>query len=419
MNLGALLLYVIPGYLGGEGAMRLGAAFACLTCGALIAAVLAIIAFHPVWIEQGPNTQLRRRFIVALVAGTGLFGVILFGLLPRIATLLRQLEPNLSLFFERTTNVTSGLSPASGAVLYGLCLYGAAIAELNRLRLLSFAETFELQCFPLEPDAWLARKLNAALRTGLRGWLFVVVLALAGMMAVCGDYHPPFEGAWMGDLFSRAGPSLVAAMIAFQLVRFARTWTVMHRSFQKQLEQPGMPRFRKKLRPFFLRLLQRPLDPTLGPIIIKHVRDGLASSGADPCGQEAVRLLVLASYGRAHLHNFLTFVTGAGFALILLSTTYPFKLLHSTDVLTWAVVAAIVVVALFVLIAMNRDEVLSRIGGTTPGKVSLDRSFSRTVLIHVGLPLLGLAATRFSTVGLLFGDFVQPLMQLFGGLAGD
>ena len=419
MNLGALLLYVIPGYLGGEGAMRLGAAFACATCGALIAAVLAIIAFHPVWIERGPDTQLRRRFIVALVGGTGLFGVILFGLLPRVAKVLRQLEPNLSLFFERTTNVTSRLSPASGAVLYGLCLYGAAIAELNRLRLLSFAEAFETQCFTLVSDPWLRRKLNAALRTGLRGWLFVVGLALAGMLAVCGDYHPPFEGAWMGDLFSRAGPSLVAAMIAFQLQRFVRTWNAMHRSFQKDLEQPDMPNFRKKLRPFFRRLLQRPLDPTLGPIIIKHVRDGLATSAGDPCGQEAVRLLVLASYGRAHLHNFLTFVTGAGFALILLSTTYPFKLLHSTDVLTWAVASTIVVVALFVLIAMNRDEVLSRIGGTTPGKMSLDRSFSRTVLIHVGLPLLGLAATRFSTVGVLFGDFVQPLMQLFGGLGGD
>jgi len=99
--------------------------------------------------------------------------------------------------------------------------------------------------------------------------------------------------------------------------------------------------------------------------------------------------------------------------LILLSTAYPFKLLHSTDVLTWVTMCAILATALFVLIEMNRDEVLSQIGGTAPGQVSLDRTFNRTVLIHVGLPLLGLAATRFTTVGLLVGDFVKPLLQLF------
>jgi hypothetical protein len=40
-------------------------------------------------------------------------------------------------------------------------------------------------------------------------------------------------------------------------------------------------------------------------------------------------------------------------------------------------------------------------------------------MIHIGLPLLGLAATRFTTVGMLFGDFVKPVMQLFGGIGGD
>jgi hypothetical protein len=73
----------------------------------------------------------------------------------------------------------------------------------------------------------------------------------------------------------------------------------------------------------------------------------------------------------------------------------------------------------FVLVEMNRSEVLSRIAGIKPGRISLDRTFFRMVLLHVGVPLLGLAATRFTTVGALFGDILKPLMQLFGGIGAD
>jgi hypothetical protein len=185
----------------------------------------------------------------------------------------------------------------------------------------------------------------------------------------------------------------------------------MHRVFRSYTERNNIPDFAAIVQPFFLHLLQPPLDPTLGGVIIDQVA---ATRAAAPRPDESpLRLLLFASYGRAHLHNLLTFVTASGLVLILLSTAYPFKLLHSTDILTWVVICVILAVGLFVLIEMNRDEVLSRIGGTAPGKVSLDRTFSRTVLIHVGLPLLGLAATRFTTVGLIVGDFVKPLLQLF------
>ncbi len=418
MNVGALLLYVIPGYMGDEPAMRVGAFFASVTCAALVAVMVAVVTCSPCWHDNGERAALRRRFVATFAIGCVWFSAIIIWILPRVARLLGHLEPDLTLFFERTTNVTSGFSPASGAVLYGLCLLGAAIAELNRLRLIGFASDFEAACFPLVTDPLLKRKLESALRTGLEGLLFVAAMTVAVVVAARGDYHPPFEGRWLGDLFGRAGAAVVASMIALQLIRFARTWAVIRRLFQEELERPDAPRFRKQLRPFFLRLLQRPLDPTLGRTIIAHVR-AAAAPIPDPRAQEAVRVLVLASYGRAHLHNFLTFMTGAGFALILLSTSYPFKMWHSTDILTWAVVASVITVALFVLITMNRDEVLSRISGTAPGRISLDRTFTRTVLIHIGLPLLGLAATRFTTVAVLFGKFVKPLMQLFGGLAGD
>ena len=253
--------------------------------------------------------------------------------------------------------------------------------------------------------------MSKAVATGPLAVIVVGVFTLAGIWAAYGDYHHPFEGPWLGYLFCLLGPYVIAGMILYQLYRFARVWVIMHRLFRAYTERHNIPDFEALIQPFFLHLMQAPLDPTLGRVIIDQV--AATRVPTPPADENPMRLLLFASYGRAHLHNLLTFITVAGFLLILLSTTYPFKLLHSTDVLTWVMACVIFTVALFVLIEMNRDEVLSHIGGTTPGRVSLDRTFTRTVLIHVGLPLLGLAATRFSTVGLLVGDFVKPLLQLF------
>jgi hypothetical protein len=325
----------------------------------------------------------------------------------------------LTLFYNRTANITSGFSSAPGALLYALALFAAALTELGRIRLLSFSERFERSCFPLAtPRTVGSAQLDRMVRTGVRGPAIVLAVALLGVVITYRGYHDPLEGSWLGYLFCLAGPHIIAAMIGFQLFRFLRTWMFMHRTFRQYLGSHNLPAFRKLVRPFFLRALRPPLDPSLTNTLICQCVPIKALGPEDP-HRQAVGLLLLASYCRAHLHNFLTFVTTAGFLLIVMSTCYPFKLLHSADILTWVVVLAIMAVALFVLVEMNRDEILSRIAGTTPGQVSLDRAFFRTILIHVGLPLLGIAATRFTTVGVLFERFIKPLLQLFGGIGTD
>lgn len=422
MNLGALILCGIPMVLGSSWRMGVGGVISALICGGLMTAII-MLALGPVpaWDPPGGATargsphdvhgHVDRTFIAALLAGSVILGQLLLAVMrPWVASLAAH-EPDLTFFYERTTNVTSGLSAATGGMLYALALLAVCIAELNRLRLNAFAGEFRNACFDLWDQDGPGCKLTAAVTTGPLAVAVVVIFTAAGIACAYGDYHHPFEGAWLGYLFSLLGPFVIGGMILFQLYRFARVWVIMHRVFRGFTERRDVPDFKEIFAPHFLRLLQPPLDPTLGRVLIDQVTtDRNVAKRAD---EAPLRLLLFASYGRAHLHNLLTFVSISGLLLILLSTIYPFKLLHGVDILTWVIVGLILAVALFVLIEMNRDEVLSVIGGTTPGRVSLDRTFTRTVLIHVGLPLLGLAATRFTTVGLLVGDFVKPLLQLF------
>jgi len=422
MNLGALILCGIPTILGASWRMGVGGVISALICGALMTAII-MLALGPVpaWdppADSAPRGgahdfrgHVDRTFIAALLAGSVILGQLLLAVMrPWVASLAAH-EPDLTFFYERTTNVTSGLSAATGGMLYALALLAACIAELNRLRLNAFAEEFRNACFDLWDQDGPGCKLTAAVTTGPLAVGVVVVFTAAGIATAYGDYHHPFEGAWLGYLFCLLGPFVIGGMILFQLYRFARVWVIMHRVFRGFTERSDVPDFKEIFAPHFLRLLQPPLDPTLGRVLIDQVASD--RNIAKRANEAPLRLLLFASYGRAHLHNLLTFVSVSGLLLILLSTIYPFKLLHGVDVLTWVIVGLILAVALFVLIEMNRDEILSVIGGTTPGRVSLDRTFTRTVLIHVGLPLLGLAATRFTTVGVLVGDFVKPLLQLF------
>ena len=422
MNLGALLLYGIPMILGTSWRMGIGGTVSALVCGALMTAMI-MLALGPVpaWEPPDPDAagggmhdvrgRVDRTFLAALFAGSVILGPLLLLVLRPWLLGLAAHEPDLTFFYERTTNITSGLSAATGGMLYALALLAACIAELNRLRLNAFAEEFRSACFDLWDKDGPACKLDAAVTTGPLTVAVVLIFTAVGIATAYGDYHHPFEGAWLGYLFCLLGPFVIGGMIVAQLHRFARVWVIMHRVFRGFTERRAVPDFKEIFAPHFLHLLQPPLDPTLGHVLIDQVAAERRAGKRDD--EAPLRLLLFASYGRAHLHNLLTFVSVSGLLLILLSTTYPFKLLHGVDILTWVMAGLILIVALFVLIEMNRDEVLSVIGGTTPGRVSLDRSFTRTVLIHVGLPLLGLAATRFTTVGVLVGDFVKPLLQLF------
>jgi hypothetical protein len=68
-----------------------------------------------------------------------------------------------------------------------------------------------------------------------------------------------------------------------------------------------------------------------------------------------------------------------------------------------------------VFMQMDRNGVLSAIGGTDAGRVTLDRTFYSNLLTYGGIPVLGVVLTQFPAVGHVFGNWLGPLLRVVGG----
>lgn len=99
-----------------------------------------------------------------------------------------------------------------------------------------------------------------------------------------------------------------------------------------------------------------------------------------------------------HLRNALLNVT-IGFVLLLLALiSYPFQPQRYLVLLSTMLLVVTGPTTMYVLAQMNRDEVLSRIAKSPPGKLTWDRAFISQVVIYGALPLLSLIATQFPEV---------------------
>jgi hypothetical protein len=67
---------------------------------------------------------------------------------------------------------------------------------------------------------------------------------------------------------------------------------------------------------------------------------------------------------------------------------------------------------MWVLIQMQRDPILSRLSGTTAGKLNWNE-FIFQVLTYGVLPTVSLLATLFPTLGSGFLSWLEPVMRVF------
>jgi hypothetical protein len=196
INVGALILCDIPARLGTSWKMGVGAAISAVICGSLATAI-GMLALGPVpaWSIDGDTdgtsdgggggrARVDSTFLLALLLGGVVLGALLLaGLRPWLAGLQRH-EPDLTFFYERTTNITSGLSAATGAMLFAMALLAACIGELNRVRLNAFAVRFQQTCFGLWDDR--ACKMTAAVKTGPLAIVVIGLFTAVGILTASG-----------------------------------------------------------------------------------------------------------------------------------------------------------------------------------------------------------------------------------------
>jgi hypothetical protein len=127
----------------------------------------------------------------------------------------------------------------------------------------------------------------------------------------------------------------------------------------------------------------------------------------------ASRMAFFISYVKAHLYNYLGFITVCLIAVMLAGSGYPFQGNRLLFLVLWGAMLSIIAGVMLVLLQMSRDEILSRITRTEPGKVTWDRGLISGALVHAALPLLGIIAVRFPQVGGRLFAWADPLVKMF------
>jgi hypothetical protein len=96
-----------------------------------------------------------------------------------------------------------------------------------------------------------------------------------------------------------------------------------------------------------------------------------------------------------HFRNLMTATTIAILLTLLALSSYPFSMRDALLTMAWITVLSAVSGMFYVFFTMNRDQVLSMLAGTTPGKLTWNATFVAQLMIYGLLPLLGLLGVQF------------------------
>lgn len=103
----------------------------------------------------------------------------------------------------------------------------------------------------------------------------------------------------------------------------------------------------------------------------------------------------------------------SGLPVVLAAATYGFQPKRFTMLVLWGTLGLASAVALAVFVQMDRDATLSAIAGTPAGQITYDWSFLSNALTYGIVPLLGLAASQFPSIGRLFSSLLDPLARIW------
>ncbi len=125
----------------------------------------------------------------------------------------------------------------------------------------------------------------------------------------------------------------------------------------------------------------------------------------------AMRLSSYTHYVFLQMRNLLITVVLQFLLIVAAISSYPFEPRHPVMALIWVVAVACITLVAWAFIGMNRDRILSYIGKTTPGEVTMSFEFLSSMTIYVIVPLLTLLATQFPGFGDLVFSVFTPAMK--------
>lgn len=129
-----------------------------------------------------------------------------------------------------------------------------------------------------------------------------------------------------------------------------------------------------------------------------------AEPGLSATWQENAELLVslqlthLIRQVFAQIQNMLTFLVGMTLLLLWALNSYPFQPQRLLMLFSYVLVIWMIATTLVIFVKFNRDDVLSRLAGSTPNQFTWDRSMVLALVTYVVIPAVSLLAVQFPEV---------------------
>jgi len=132
----------------------------------------------------------------------------------------------------------------------------------------------------------------------------------------------------------------------------------------------------------------------------------------------AVQVVDYVEWVVAQLRTLAVFLFVAMVLTTMLLSSYPYERQSVVKLVFFVVLVAGVGTLLRVSVEMNRDEVLSRVAKTEPGKLTWDRHFLINALVFGVVPVATLVSSEFPAVREFLFAWIYPITRLVGGGGG-
>lgn len=117
----------------------------------------------------------------------------------------------------------------------------------------------------------------------------------------------------------------------------------------------------------------------------------------------------------AQIQNMLTFLVGMTLLLLWALNSYPFQPQRLLMLFSYVLVIWMIATTLVIFVKFNRDDVLSRLAGSTPNQFTWDRSVVLALVTYVVIPALSLLAVQFPEVSQTLFSWIGYVQRALHG----
>jgi hypothetical protein len=125
----------------------------------------------------------------------------------------------------------------------------------------------------------------------------------------------------------------------------------------------------------------------------------------------ASQVVTLVKLGLGRIRSMMTFGVIGALLLVCAVSAYPFQPARFATLFAWTTALSVMGAVLWVVIGLERDEILSRIAQTRPGHIEMNTSLLARLALYGGVPVVALVATNFPQVGAVVFSWIEPLMR--------